>query len=88
MVDPSERCFWPRGDWDRGGLDAWRAYRPDDDDVIVVPDLHDESKRHNPCCMDLNVPCETGWYGFGPGSGSSLNCDGAEAIVDFWYDRL
>jgi hypothetical protein len=85
---PGDRCLFPRGDWDRGGLDAWRAAHPDDGAVLVEPDLHDESKRHHPCCGPLGLPCDTSWYGYGPAPPSSLNCDGAQALVDFWYARL
>jgi hypothetical protein len=94
MAPDVDRCSWTRGDWDRGGLDAWRSAHPDDGRVLVEPDLHDESKRHNACCATLFGPaaCELPWYGsaqMGGGGGSgSLNCDGAQAVVDFWYQRL
>jgi hypothetical protein len=89
MVPGGDRCRWDRVDWDRGGLEAWTKAHPDVPGVIVEPDLHDESKRHHDdCCMELGVACQyPPWYGRGPNE-SALNCYGAQALVDFWFERL
>jgi hypothetical protein len=89
MLGPDPvRCGWARGDWDRGALASWAMAHPDDRTVMIEDDLHDESKRHHPCCQMLGVPCATHWYEYGPAGGSLLNRDGADALVDFWYARL
>jgi hypothetical protein len=81
-------CAWQRPEWASLGLAAWRTSHPDAEDVTLVGDLHDDFKMHSACCQALSVSCDTNWLSSsGPGQGV-VNCDGAQALVDFWYASL
>jgi hypothetical protein len=77
-------CSWTRPDWDIAGLDQWWQRRTDSRTVSLVRDLHGDFQRHNHCCGLLGVACDTN-FSSGPGL---VNCDGAQAIVDLWYQNL
>jgi len=77
-------CGWTRPDWEVAAVAEWRQARQGRPTVYEVADLHDEFRRHSDCCGLLGVPCEA--------SHSTelgvINCDGAEAIVELWYQAL
>ncbi len=87
--DPAA-CEWQRPQWDEQGLQSWAESVPgaqgDAFDVEAVPDLHDEFRDHSKCCQILDASCSTNWFSYG--SQEVASCDGAQAIVDFWYARL
>jgi hypothetical protein len=65
-------------------LDLWAQTLADNHSVSLVPDLHRDFQRHNHCCTLLGLDCDTN---FSSGLGV-VNCDGAQAIVDLWYQNL
>ncbi|HEX7507730.1 MAG TPA: hypothetical protein VF550_13215 [Polyangia bacterium] len=77
-------CTWTRPDWDIAGLRQWKPSRTDSLSVSLVADLHGAFQRHNHCCGLLDLACDTN---FSSGLGV-VNCDGAQAIVDLWYQNL
>ncbi len=83
-------CDWPRPQWDEQGLQAWVESASGAQgvavDVEIVPDLHAEFRDHGKCCQILDGSCSTNW--FSHDSQEVASCDGAQAIVDFWYARL
>jgi hypothetical protein len=83
-------CEWQRPQWDEQGVQGWAESMPgaqgDARDIEVVPDLHAEFRAHGKCCQILDGSCSTNW--FGHDSQEVASCDGAQAIVDFWYARL
>jgi hypothetical protein len=82
------QCQWQRPDWAETGLGLWQASHLATADVMVVGDLHNAFKQHSSCCQALGVTCATNWLaGNGPEQGT-VNCDGAQALVDFWYTQL
>jgi hypothetical protein len=82
-------CQWQRPDWDEVGLQHWLAGLADSQtSVVPVADLHDDFRAHNKCCANLGFSCSTNWLVRDPGNPEMVNCDGAQAIVDFWYSRL
>jgi hypothetical protein len=83
-VSFAEACAWTRPDWDIVGLDGWRGKSQNDVGVSRVADLHGEFRRHSPCCKVLGVGCETNFFSE-PGV---VNCEGAQPIVDLWYQSL
>ena len=60
---------------------AWRNIR-------VVGDLQDQFIQHHRCCATLGMTCQAPWFNMNPMGEAQVNCDGAQAIVDFWYARL
>ena len=85
-------CTWKRADWDGQAMGAWLATHPGATNIVAFGDLHDEFKHHHPCCQTLGVGCATNWFG-APPMGAPMgpdvvNCDGAQAIIEFWYTRL
>jgi len=84
-VSSEAGCTWTRPDWDGSGLDLWRLNRTYKGSVSLVADLHSDFQRHNHCCKLLDLACDTN---FSSEVGGVVNCDGAQAIVDFWYQDL
>ena len=85
-------CRWLRSDWNIVGVDWWSSHRSSLIDVVVVPDLHDEFKRHHPsCCGLLGVGCDIAWYAI---SGdpqrlpTALNDGGAAEMIKLWANQL
>ena len=86
--DSQSGCQWQRPDWDELGLQHWSETRADGNDVEVVPDLHVDFRNHSKCCQILGGSCSTNWFNRDSKNPEVANCDGAQAIVDFWYSRL
>ena len=78
-------CTWTRPDWDATGLNLWRLSRAGGRSVSLVTDLHGEFQSHSHCCKLLDLDCNTN---FSSESTGVVNCDGAQAIVDLWYQNL
>ena len=78
-------CAWQRLDWDRAGVAQWSAGRAG---VTLEGDLQDTFEQHGPCCHALGVVCAPSWFVAGPKGATRVSCDGAQALVDFWYARL
>lgn len=84
-----EACLWKRADWDESGVRQWQADNPVSPSVVVYGHLHDDSRAHHPCCGALGVPCAANWFTGAARRGPTLlNCDGAQALIDFWFSRL
>ena len=83
-VSSFAECTWTRPDWDVGGLDLWEQHRADSPSLSLVPDLHRDFQRHNHCCTLLGLDCDTNFSSVL----GVVNCDGAQAIVDLWYQDL
>lgn len=81
-------CFAQRSDWNSEGVRVWAARSSQLANVRIVPDQHDVFKTHHPCCRALGFACDTRWYSTSMTMPLSLNCDGAQAMVDIWYDAL
>jgi hypothetical protein len=81
-------CTWQRPEWAELGIETWRTAHPERSDVVLVDDLHEEFKRHSACCQSLGVTCDTSWFSSSGPTQEAVNCDGAQALVDFWYDQL
>jgi hypothetical protein len=77
-------CAWTRPDWDISGLDLWIQKRSNAFGLSRVADLHCEFQRHTHCCKIFDVDCEKDFLAE-PGV---VNCDGAQTIVDLWYQSL
>jgi hypothetical protein len=77
-------CAWSRPDWDISGLDLWIHNRSNAFSVGRVADLHGEFQRHSHCCKVFDAGCEKDFLAE-PGV---VNCDGAQTIVDLWYQSL
>ena len=84
--DGSWTCDWQRPQWDEMGLQGWAASSTDAPNTVMVPDLHTEFFDHSRCCQGQDSSCSTNW--FGHSTPEIANCDGAQAIVDFWYTQL
>jgi len=83
-VSFAAECAWTRPDWDIAGLDLWSQKRPNDFGVSRVADLDGEFQHHNHCCKVFGIGCETNFVSE-PGV---VNCEGAQTIVDLWYQSL
>jgi|GEM_PF-3180057 hypothetical protein len=85
---PQFECVWARPDWDEQGLQYWTETHDATVEVEVVPDLHADFREHHICCRSLGGSCSTDWFSRGPRNSGFVNCDGAQALVDFWYSHL
>ena len=81
-------CDWQRPDWATSGVNAWQASHAAAMEVLVVGDLHGAFKQHSSCCQALGVTCATDWMSSNGPNQTVVNCDGAQALVDFWYGQL
>jgi hypothetical protein len=81
-------CQWQRPDWAETGISAWQASHSAVTDVLVVPDLHSTFKQHSACCQSFGVTCDTLWTSTDGLTPAAVNCEGADALVDFWYTQL
>lgn len=83
LTSGGDECDWQRPDWDAQAVQIFgQNYATP---VAVLPDQHASFIRHHRCCRQLNVGgCATSWYT----KGDVLNCDGAQALVDHWYQAL
>jgi hypothetical protein len=83
-------CDWQRPQWDEVALATWASNRTEAPagtlDVEVASHLYAEFFAHSRCCQEHDGSCSTNW--FSRNSQEVANCDGAQAIVDFWYSRL
>jgi hypothetical protein len=81
-------CRWTRPDWERDALFSWKDQPPSGIEVELVGDLNDQFKRHHlRCCRELDLDhCGSNW--FDRWNSTSVNCDGAQEIVNLWYDAL
>jgi len=78
-------CTWQRPDWDAQAVQLFGQTHVTPATVVALPDQHPVFIRHHRCCRQLDMGgCATGWYG----KAEMLNCDGAQALVDFWYQQL
>jgi hypothetical protein len=79
-------CRWTRPDWERDALALWKD-RPLGIEVESVGDLNDQFKHHHRCCRELDPgPCGSNW--FDRWMSDAVNADGAQQIVNLWYDAL
>lgn len=85
---PPPNCRWQRPDWNITGLARWQESHSAAATVVAVGNLHEEFKRHSACCQALGLACATNWFSLGAGGPEAVNCDGAHALVDFWYAHL
>lgn len=80
-------CRWMRPDWEREAVAAWEDALPLGIEAELVGDLNDQFKRHHRCCRELELePCGSSW--FDRWASSAVNCDGAQQILNLWYDAL
>jgi hypothetical protein len=80
----NESCFGRRQDWDREGLSTWALSQKIMSAVELLPDLHPTFKQHHWCCHVMDTICSMDWFK----KGEVINCDGAQALVNFWYMHL
>ena len=84
-IPSGEECAWQRPDWDARAVQLFGQTHATPAAVVALPDQHPVFIRHHHCCRQLDLGgCATEWYG----KGEVLNCDGAQALVDFWYQQL
>jgi len=79
-------CRWTRPDWDIQALGSWKD-PPSGIETELVRDLNDLFKHHHRCCRELDLDaCGSNW--FDRWMSDAVNADGAQQIVNLWYDAL
>ena len=81
-------CQWKGAGWNRDGLARWQSAHNFPGQVVVLPDQQDQFRPHSSCCLPLDLTCASPWYTPDAGSVPTVNCDGAQQLVDFWYAQL
>jgi hypothetical protein len=81
-------CWWERPEWEERALASWNPSVVDGTEVMLVGDRHQEFKRHHSCCRELKVGCAGSWFVAANQKIGAVNCDGAQEIVNLWYEAL
>lgn len=81
-------CQWQRPDWAVTGLNVWQSSHAATAGVVAVGQLHDQFKQHTSCCQALGITCASSWFASDGPVANAVNCDGAQALADFWYEQL
>ena len=81
-------CWWQRPEWEKRALASWNLSSVAGTEVMLVGERNEEFKRHHRCCHELNLRCAGSWFFAANQKLGAVNCDGAQEIVNLWYEAL